>query len=200
MKLFTSDYGLYWFDYLGGYNTVFAELFGGQTDAQTLALVRGAADMQDKSWGAMIEWANRSSITLQSGTQVYNEMRQAYLDGAEYAVVFNYSPSGNGTGLLQDKQFAAIQKFWTDVVQNPKVTNNVVSQDALVCLTITVRPEKPKRHYLGFVASRQQFTTGLECHAGVSCQIRLQIRHCLRESAYPVAGRYQHVYYWNQTI
>ena len=28
VKLFTSDYALYWFDYLGGYNTVFAELFG----------------------------------------------------------------------------------------------------------------------------------------------------------------------------
>ena len=51
VKLFTSDYGLYWFDYLGGYNTVFAELFGRQTDPQTLALVRGAADMQDKNWG-----------------------------------------------------------------------------------------------------------------------------------------------------
>ena len=132
VNLFTSDYGLYWFDYLGGYNTVFAELFGAQTDPQTLALVRGAADMQDKSWGAMIEWANRTSITLQSGTQIYNEMRQAYEDGAEYTVVFNYSPSGNGTGLLQDEQFAAIQKFWTDVVQNPKITNNVAGQDALV--------------------------------------------------------------------
>jgi hypothetical protein len=51
VELFTSDYGLYWFDYKGGYNTVFAELFGGQTDAQTLALDRGAADMQDKTWG-----------------------------------------------------------------------------------------------------------------------------------------------------
>ena len=61
VKLFTSDYGLYWFDYLGGYNTVFAELFGAQADAQTLALVRGAADMQDKSWGAMIEWASQSA-------------------------------------------------------------------------------------------------------------------------------------------
>ena len=109
----------------------------------------------------MIEWANRLSITLQSGTQMYDEMRQAYEDGAEYAVAFNYSPSGNGTGLLQAKQFASIQKFWTDVVQNPKVTNNVTAQDALVLPTDTysIRDEKPKRHYMGHMATRRQFTT-----------------------------------------
>ena len=39
VRLFTSDFGLYWFDYLSGYNTVFAELFGGQTDAQNHSLV-----------------------------------------------------------------------------------------------------------------------------------------------------------------
>ena len=58
VNLFTSDYGLYWFDYRGGYNTVFAEQFGAKTDAETLALVRGAADMQGKSWGVMIEPAS----------------------------------------------------------------------------------------------------------------------------------------------
>jgi hypothetical protein len=123
VKLFTSDYGLYWFDYLAGYNTVFAELFGQQTDAQFLALIRGAADMQGKSWGVMIEPASQSPLSLQNGTQMFNELRQAYENGAQYAVAFNYSPSGNGTGLLQDEQFGAIQKFWTDVVQNPKETN-----------------------------------------------------------------------------
>ena len=133
VNLFTSDYSLYWFDYLGGYNTVFAELFGTQTDAQNLALVRGAADMQDKSWGVMIEPASQSPLNLQTGDQIYNELKQAYENGAEYGVVFNYAPNSNSTaGLLQDEQFNAIQRFWTDVVQNPKVTNNVKGQDALV--------------------------------------------------------------------
>jgi hypothetical protein len=133
VKLFTSDYALYWFDYLGGYNTVFAELFGTQTDAQNLALVRGAADMQDKSWGVIIEPASQSPLNLQTGDQIYNELKQAYENGAEYGVVFNYAPNSKSTaGLLQDEQFNAIQKFWTDIVQNPKVTNNVKGQDALV--------------------------------------------------------------------
>lgn len=86
---------------------------------------------------------------------MYNEMRRSYEDGAEYAVVFNYSPSGNGTGLLQDEQFASIQKFWTNVVQNPKVTNNAVGKDALVLPNdYGSGSRKPKRHDMGHVAAR----------------------------------------------
>jgi len=88
--------------------------------------------MQNKNWGVMIEPASQSPFSLQNGTQIYNELGQVYENGAECAVVFNYSPSGNCTGLLQDEQFASIQKFWTNVVQNPKVTNNITGQDALV--------------------------------------------------------------------
>jgi hypothetical protein len=201
VELFTSDFGLYWFDYLGGYNTVFAELFGGQTDAQTLVLVRGAADMQDKSWGVMIEPATQSPLSLQSGTQMYNEMRQSYEDGAEYAVVFNYSPSGNGTGLLQDEQFASIQKFWTDVVQNPKVTNNVIGKDALVL----------PNDYGSGLGSQNDTIWGIWQPNNGSQQVWNAMQSSLAkygskldivydDPAYPTAGRYQHVYYWNQTI
>ena len=201
VNLFTSDYGLYWFDYLGGYNTVFAELFGEKTDAQTLALVRGAADMQNKSWGAMIEWANRTSISLQTGAQIYSEMRQAYEDGAGYAVVFNYSPNNNGTGLLQDEQFAAIQKFWTDVVENPKDTNNVRGQDVLVL---------PENYGWG-MRNPNDTIWGLWPADNESQQVWNAVQSSLAkygsrldivysDPAYPTTGRYQHVYYWNQTI
>ena len=201
INLFTSDYGLYWFDYLGGYNTVFAELFGTQTDAQTLALVRGAADMQDKSWGAMIEWANRASISLQTGDQMYSEMKQSYESDAEYVIVFNYSPSDNGTGLLQDEQFGAIQRFWTDVVQNPKDTNNVTAQDALVL---------PNDYGWG-MRNQNDTIWGLWQPDNSSQQVWNALQASLSkygskldiiydDPAYPTAGRYQHVIYWNQTI
>jgi hypothetical protein len=200
VNLFTSDYALYWFDYQGGYNTVFAELFGQQTDAQTLALDRGAADMQDKSWGVMVEPASQSPLSLQSGTQMYNELRQAYENGAEYAVVFNYSPSGNGTGLLQDEQFASIQKFWTDVVQNPKVTNNVTGQDALVL----------PNNYGSSLRSQNDAIWGIWQPDNNSQQIWTALQSSLAkygskldiiydDSAYQTAGMYQQIYYWNQT-
>jgi hypothetical protein len=201
VNFFTSDYGLYWFDYQGGYNSVFAELFGTQGDAQTLALDRGAADMQNKSWGVMIEPASQSPLLLQNGNQIYNEMRQAYENGAEYAIVFNYSPSGNGTGLLQDEQFASIQKFWIDVVQNPKVTNNVTGQDALVL----------PNDYGSGLRSQNDTIWGIWQPDNSSQQVWNALQSSLakygskldivyEDPAYPTSGRYQHVYYWNQTI
>jgi hypothetical protein len=201
VRLFTSDFGLYWFDYLGGYNVVFAELFGTQTDAQTLALDRGAADMQNKSWGAIIEPASQSPLSLQTGGQMYDEMRQAYENGAKYVVVFNYSPSDNGTGLLQDSQFASIQKFWNDVVQNPKVTNNVTAQDALVL---------PNDYGWG-IRNPTDNIWGLWQHDNSSQQVWKVMQASLSkygskldivydDPAYPTAGLYPHVYFWNQTI
>ncbi len=201
VRLFTSDFGLYWFDYLGGYNVVFAELFGVQADAQTLALDRGAADMQNKSWGVMIEPVSQSPLLLQNGTQMYDEMRQAYENGAEYAIVFNYSPSGNGTGLLQDAQFAAIQKFWTNVVMNPNETNNVTAQDALVLpANYGWGMRNPNDTIWGIWQAdnnSQQVWNALQASLA-KYGSKLDIVY--DDPAYPVEGRYQYVYYWNQTI
>jgi hypothetical protein len=51
IKAFTSDYALYWFDYLAGYDTVFVELGWNHSRAQQIGLCRGAANMQEKEWG-----------------------------------------------------------------------------------------------------------------------------------------------------
>jgi hypothetical protein len=200
VNLFTSDYGLYWFDYQGGYNTVFAELFGTQTDAQTLALVRGAADVQNKSWGTMIEWANRTSITLQNVAQIYDELRQTYENGAEYAVVFNYSPSGNGTGLLQDEQFATLQKFWTDVVQNPKDTNNVVGQDALVLpSSYGWGMRSPTDTIWGIWQADNKSQQIWNSIQSSTAKYGSKLDIVYNDPNFPTTGKYQHIIYWNQT-
>ena len=93
VPLFTADYGLDWFDYKGGYDVVLGELGWNQPTTQNIALVRGAADMQNKSWGTMIDWQDLSPPTLMSGNQMYNAMKQSYESGAKYVVVFNYSPA-----------------------------------------------------------------------------------------------------------
>jgi hypothetical protein len=199
VNLFTSDYGLYWFDYLGGYNTVFGELFGQQIDEQTLALLRGAADMQGKSWGVMIEPACQTPLTLQTGNQMFNELRQTYEDGAEYAVVFNYAPNSNSSvGLLQDQQFAALQKFWVNVVQNPKTTNNVKGQDVLVL---------PAGYGWG-MRSPTDTIWGIWRPDNSSQQVWNAVQASLAKYGSkldivynePTVGQYKNVYYWNQTI
>ncbi len=64
---FTSDYGLYWWDYKGGYDVMLAELGWNVSVAEQIALVKGAARLQDKEWGTMITWQYRSPPYLDSG-------------------------------------------------------------------------------------------------------------------------------------
>lgn len=61
---FMSDYGLYWFDYLAGYGTVFTEFVGNQSRQVAISMCRGAAHTigmsyghtSGQDWGAMITW------------------------------------------------------------------------------------------------------------------------------------------------
>ncbi len=52
--IFTSDYGLYWWDYKSGYDVVLAQLGWNNSVAQEIALVRGAANLQGKSLGTIL--------------------------------------------------------------------------------------------------------------------------------------------------
>jgi hypothetical protein len=200
VPLFTADYGLDWFDYKGGYDAVFGELGWNQPNTQNIALVRGAADMQNKSWGTMIDWQNLSPPTLMSGNQMYNTMKQSYESGAQYVVVFNYSPDNNGVGLLQKEQFAAIQKFWKDVVENPRETNNVTAVDAFVLPTAFGGGLRNQNDNIWGLwpgnSTSQQVWSNLQTAIG-KYGSKLDIVYS--DPAYPTSGRYQHVYYWNQT-
>ncbi len=62
-KFFTADYGLDWFDYKGSYNVVLGELGWNQSVTEDIAMVRGAADMQGKSWGTMVTWVASRRLT-----------------------------------------------------------------------------------------------------------------------------------------
>ena len=91
--MFTSDYALYWFDYLAGYDAIFAELGGNRgTDSkiQQIALCRGAAKVQNKQWGAIITWAYNNPPYMENGTEMLQDMRTAYRAGANYLIIFNY--------------------------------------------------------------------------------------------------------------
>ena len=115
---FTSDYALYWFDYLAGYDTIFVELGWNHSTPTHIGLCRGAATAQQNDWGTIIVWNDRSLENdkegiYKTGPEMYQDMITSYETGAKYVIIFNYrtNPSGNPYGILTDEHFAAMQQF-----------------------------------------------------------------------------------------
>ncbi len=109
---FTSDYTLYWWDYLGGYNVILAHFGWNNTITQEIALVRGAARLQNKTWGAILTWKYREAPYLDSGAAIYNQTLMAYEAGAKYVVLFNYPKiEGNPYGVMTDEHRMGHEKF-----------------------------------------------------------------------------------------
>jgi len=198
---YTSDYGLYWFDYLGGYNVMFTELGWNCSVAEQIALVKGAARLQDKEWGAIITWKYDSAPYLDGGDQIYNQMLTSYESGAKYIVIFNY-PYANGSnyGVMTNDQFIALQRFWNDIHHNgfPDLSG---PEAALVL---------PENYGWG-MRDPNDTIWGFWPPDGKTLQVAMATSTLLSrygttldvvydDPQYPVANvGYQHVYYWNQT-
>jgi hypothetical protein len=136
---YVSDYALYWFDYLAGYNTVFVELGWNHSTPKHIGLCRGAARVQEKDWGSIIVWKsirdhedpNKGGV-YKSGVEMYQDMIDSYEAGANYVIVFNFptDPPGNPYGILQEDHFGYMKQFWEHVNRFPqdfgKSSGNVV--------------------------------------------------------------------------
>lgn len=142
---FTSDYGLYWFDYKAGYDMVLTE-FGGNNGSRQLpiSLCRGAAASQNKDWGIMVTTRFDNGQILEPGPELYDDLVLGYNSGAKCAVVFDYAltvlPSAQEMvayqpheyGILQDEHFEALKNFWSYIQQNPSRHGSLKADVALV--------------------------------------------------------------------
>jgi hypothetical protein len=124
LRIFTSDYALYWWDYLAGYGTVFVELGWNISLTQQIALCRGSANVQGKDWGAIITWTYYDPPYIASAPEIYQEMLMAYGAGAKYVVVFDYPtyPEDNPYGILTEEHFTVMKQFWSYVQSYPRST------------------------------------------------------------------------------
>ena len=118
-RVLTADYGLYWFDYKAGYDTVLAEFGWNHSRQLHVALCRGAARVQNKDWGVIVTWTYNGPPYIESGDELYNDMILAYHAGAKYVVVFNY-PKIVRYGILTPEHFDAIKKFWNYIHTSPE--------------------------------------------------------------------------------
>ncbi len=134
IPMFTSDYALYWFDYLAGYDTIFVEMAWNHSRPQQIGLCRGAANVQGKEWGAIITWTYDTPPYMASGPRILDDMLIAYAAGARYVIVFNYYeiPDNNPYGTLGDEHFLAMQQFWAFIHQHPEDHGKTEGNVALV--------------------------------------------------------------------
>jgi hypothetical protein len=130
-SIFTADYGLYWFNYQGGYDVVLTEFGWNHSRPLHVALNRGAATMHDKDWGVIMTWTYNGTPYLESGVELYDDLVLAYDAGARYVVVFDY-PKLFNFGILTDDHFDALENFWNYFKKHPEKHGSVKGEVAYV--------------------------------------------------------------------
>ena len=118
-KIFTADYGLYWFDYKSEYSTVFVEFGWNHSRPLNIGLCRGASKAYNKDWGAIVTWEYTDEPYIESREDLYDDMILAYKNGAKYLVIFDY-PKIGPYGILTENHFDALKDFWTYIHSNPQ--------------------------------------------------------------------------------
>ena len=207
VPVFTSDYALYWFDYLGGYDAVFAQLggtAGGNSKIQQIALCRGAAAAQNKQWGTIITWTRNEPPYLEGAEDLLEDMAMAYQAGATYLIVFNYpyNSTDNQYGILTDKHFNAMEQFWSQTRNSPRNTLSQTRGEVAFVL--------PKDYGWGMRHPDDKIW-GLFPTDNMSLPIwnnmntltekygtKLDIIY--DDPQFNTANKYQEIYYWNSTI
>ncbi|MBN1244979.1 hypothetical protein JXA31_05245 [Candidatus Bathyarchaeota archaeon] len=202
IKTFTSDYLLYWFDYLGGYDVMLAQFGWNNSYIQDIALVRGAARMQNKSWGAIITWTYTEPPYLDSGEEIYNQMHTAYRAGAEYAIIFTHPQIGDSPyGTLTDEHFEALEKLWSEVAQNPRKTSESQAEVALVLpRNYGWGMRHPEDRIWGFWGPDEKSPQIWEISRKLLSQYGTRLDIVYDDPAFPVTGKYSQIYYWNQPV
>ncbi len=200
-QLFTSDYGLYWYDYLSGYGTVFTEFVGNQSRQIAVALDRGAADALNENWGVIITYPGNGSI--ENATQLYSDMTFAWQSGAKYIVVFD----GNSTvtsayGVLTQAHLDVMKQFWNYTKTN--IRSGEYPADTAYVL--------PADYGFGFRSSSDTIW-GLWNADALSAEVwnnansllatygnNLDIVYETRIGSQPIALPYKTLIFWNGTI
>jgi len=132
-RIFTADYGLYWWDYKTNYTAIFAEFVGNQSRQRHIALCRGAAQAHNKSWGAIITWKYDKEPYLENGTELYYDLKLAYEAGAKYMIVFNFPKIGPyGTLTEEEGHFEALKNCWDYAHSNPQAFGSIRADVAYV--------------------------------------------------------------------
>lgn len=206
VPIFTSDYALYWFDYLGGYDAVFAQLGGTagvNSKIQQIALCRGAATAQGKQWGAIITWTYDEPPYLEGEDELLQDMKMAYQAGANYLIIFNYpyNNTDNPYGIMSSDHFDVMEQFWSQIHDAPRSTLSSSERVAFVLpKDYGWGMRRPDDNIWGLFPADDRslpiwdnMNTLIEKHS-----VKLDIIY--DDPQFNTASTYGEVYYWNSTI
>lgn len=198
IPIFCSDYALYWFNYRSGYDVVLAQVGWNHTLAKDIALIRGAANFQQKDWGVIITWKYNQTPYLDSGEAIYEQMRNSYEAGAKYITIFNYPYNGT-YGIMEDEHFIALENLWNDISQN-KITQSPSAEAVLVL---------PQNYGLGLRCADDKiwgFWGPDEKSSMIYDEVQVLLNRygysldiAYDDSSFVFPSNYKAVYYWNST-
>jgi hypothetical protein len=201
-RVFTADYGLYWFDYKAGYTAVLTEFGWNHSRPLHIGLCRGAAEAYNRDWGAIVTWEYTDEPYIESKEELYNDMVLAYKNGAKYFVVFNY-PKIEPYGILTEDHFDALKEFWSYIHSNTQ-EHSIIKGEAAYVL--------PQDYGFGFRSAEDKIW-GLWQADDLSEKVwddanelidqygsRLDIVYSDPEVMDAIERRYEKLFFWNETI
>ena len=201
-SVLTADYGLYWFDYKGGYNTVLAEFGSNHSREVNIGLCRGAARTFGRDWGSIITWTYTNETYIESADELYKDLVLSYRAGAKYGVVFDYPKNNQSYGILTQNHLDALKNFWNYVQSNPQEHGVEGGEVAYVV---------PSGYGFGFRSAVDH--VWLWDADGLSRKVwedanrlvgqygsRLDIVYDDPETFGDIAVRYNKLFFWNETV
>jgi hypothetical protein len=199
IQMYSSDYALYWFDYLAGYDVMLAQIGWNHSLTQDIALLRGAARMQNKDWGIIITWKYNQPPYLDTGESIYQQMLTSYRAGAKYITIFNYPYEGTTNyGTMTDEHFEALEQLW-NTVNHKKI-------DQIKADTVLVLPKDygfgmrhPQDTIWGFWGPDENTQQIWNITKALQDKYDTRLDIIYDDPNYPLNNQYKNVYYWNNT-
>ncbi len=203
VRVFISDYALYWFDYRAGFDTIFVEMGWNHSETQHIALGRGAANLQGKEWGNIITWTYENPPYLESPQQILDDMITGYQAGAKYMVLFNYPvyPEANPYGRLTEEHFRVMRDFWTYINARPRNIFGRVEAQAVFVLPKDYGwgMRKPLDNIWGLWPADEKAPLIWESMNKLIAKYGLSL-DMVYDDNLNLSNRYSEVYFWNSSI
>jgi hypothetical protein len=201
---FIADFALYWWDYHGGYDTVFVELGWYHNTTQQIALCRGAANMQGKDWGAIILWKTLDPPYMGTGQEIYDDMVAAYQAGAKYVIVFNYPryPETNPYGGLTEEHFDAMKKFHSYIHAYPRNVYGIAEGRVALVLPKDYGwgMRQPDDTIWGVWAPDEKAPLIWNNMNKLTEKYGFELDIIFDDARFSPEGKYAKIYFWNATI